>query len=124
MKIISLDEFHAALKAQGVPREKVLLKCPMCGTLQSMEALVMAGAGETTEEVEKYFGFSCIGRWTHQKPPPKTKGTQVGCNWTLGGLLCLHDLEVVTPDDKKHPSFEVATPAEVKQHFLAARELK
>ena len=62
MKIISLDEFHAALKAQGVPREKVLLKCPMCGTLQSMEALVMAGAGETTEEVEKYFGFSCIGR--------------------------------------------------------------
>ena len=69
------------------------------------------------DEVEKYLGFSCFGRWTHQKPPPKEKGTQHGCNWTLGGLFQCHDLEVVTPDGKKHPRFELATQAEAQAHM-------
>lgn len=117
MKTQTLEEYHAGLKAQGVPIEHVALKCPMCHTIQSAQDLIAAGAGKNMDEVEKYLGFSCFGRWTHQKPPPKEKGTQHGCNWTLGGLFQCHDLEVVTPDGKKHPRFELATQAEAQAHM-------
>ena len=89
----------------------------MCGTIQSAFDLVKAGAGKDFDEVEKYLGFSCIGRWTHHKPPPKKRGTQVGCNWTLGGLFQTHELVVETPDAKQHPRFELATPQEAKSHI-------
>jgi hypothetical protein len=39
------------------------------------------------------------------------------CNWTLGGLFRTHTLEVVTPDGKKHPRFEVATPEQAQAHL-------
>jgi len=70
-------------------------------------------------DVQKYFGFSCVGRFTGAGNPPKPedKGKeQKGCNWTLGGLFQMHDLEVVTPDGKKHPCFEPATPEQAKAH--------
>jgi hypothetical protein len=60
-----------------------------------------------------------LGRFTHHLPPPKLKGTQVGCNWTLGGLFQMHALEVVTEDGERHPRFEVATPEEAKAHLVA-----
>lgn len=117
MKTKTLEEYHAAIKAQGVPIEHVALKCPMCHTIQSAQDLIAAGAGKNMAEVEKYLGFSCLGRWTHNKPPPRKKGTQHGCNWTLGGLLQFHDLEVVTPEGKKHPRFELVTQAEAQAHM-------
>jgi len=117
MKQVTLMEYHEALKAQGVPIEHCAMRCPACGTLQSARDLIAAGAGRNMEEVEKYLGFSCVGRWTHHKPPPKEKGTQAGCNWTLGGLLPLHDMVVVTPDGKHHPRFELATAAEARAHM-------
>lgn len=100
MKTMTLDEFHAALKAQGTERiEDVTFKCPMCGTLQSAQDLIDAGAGTDLDDVERYLAFSCVGRWPSDK----------GCDWTLGGLFKLHELEVVTPDGKHHPRFEPAT---------------
>lgn len=117
MKTMTLAEFLAALKAQGVPSPRqAFLVCPMCGTLQNADDLIRAGAGTTFDEVEKYLGFSCVGRWTHGKPPPVEKGTQVGCDWTLGGLFQTHELEVVTPDGTKHPRFMPATPEQVREH--------
>ena len=117
MKTQTIEEYFASLKAQNVPRDHICVKCPMCGTIQSPNDLVAAGAGKDFEEVEKYIGFSCVGRWTHQKPPPKEKGNQDGCNWTLGGLFSCHNLVVVTEDGKEHPRFEAATPEEAQVHF-------
>lgn len=96
MKTVTLDEFHALLKAQGVPIEDVKFRCPRCGTVQSARDLIEAGAGKNLDEVEGYLAFSCVGRFTKDK----------GCDWTLGGLLKIHTFEVVTPDGQKHPRFE------------------
>jgi len=110
---MTIEEYREAIRAQGVPREHVAFRCPMCGTIQSMTSLIRAGAGRTAEEVERYVGFSCVGRWTGAgSPRPENQGK--GCNWTLGGLLQLHRLEVVTEDGTAHPWFEVATPEEAQ----------
>ncbi|MBU6231566.1 hypothetical protein KGP36_02765 [Patescibacteria group bacterium] len=113
----TVEEMHEAFKAQGVPREHLAFVCPMCGTVQSCQSLIKAGAGATVEEVEKFIGFSCVGRWTKAGPPPgrpKENNTK-GCNWTLGGLFQCHKLEVITPDGKRQPSFEVATPDQARE---------
>lgn len=94
---MTVEEFHAALKAQGTDRiEDVTFHCPRCKTLQSAQDLIDAGAGENMDAVEKYVAFSCVGRWSEEK----------GCDWTLGGLFGIHKLEVVTPDGEHHPRFE------------------
>ena len=36
MKTITIAEFQAACSAQGVPREHIAVKCPVCGTVQSI----------------------------------------------------------------------------------------
>lgn len=108
-QVITIDELHAALKDQGVPREHVAFKCPHCGTVQNATDLIEAGAGSTFDEVEKYLGFSCVGRFVDGK----------GCDWTLGGLFQIHELEVLTPDGNKHPLFTLATPEEAKAHLQA-----
>ncbi len=104
METMTLDEFKAAIKSQGVPIEDVTFECPHCKTLQSMNDLIEAGAGKTREEVEPYIGFSCVGRFTDKK----------GCDWTLGGLFQIHELEVITPDGEHHPRFKpvAAQPSE------------
>lgn len=117
MTTLTLEEYHATLKAQLVPTEHLAMRCPLCGTIQSAADLIAAGAGKTFDEVETYLGFSCVGRWTHRKPPPKKKGTQIGCDWTLGGLLRIHELAVITPDGKSHPRFALCTPEEAMAHM-------
>ena len=120
MRTITLDEFHTELKAQGVkPHEHLAFRCPICGTLQSGRDLIKAGAGKTWKDVEKYAGFSCVGRWTNAGPHKKGNQPGRGCNWTLGGLLRIHVLEVVTPDGEHHPCFELATPEEAQIHMVA-----
>ncbi len=114
---IELDEFHARAKAQGVPREHIATVCVMCGEVQSMASLMLAGAD--AEEAEKMLGFSCIGRLTGAGPAKHTPGKPsipakrhlgiAGCDWTLGGLFRVHKLEVVK-DGKNHPCFQLATP--------------
>ena len=122
MKTMTLAEFIAALKAQGgADTTEACFVCPMCGTVQNGKDLILAGAGKDFDEIEKYLGFSCIGRFTHHKSPPKEKGKQVGCNWTLGGLFQMHTLEVVTEDGKHHPRFEPATP-EQAQEYLRSKD--
>lgn len=97
MKTMTLDEFHNAMKNQGKKRiEDVTFRCPHCRTLQSGQDLIDAGAGKTMDEIEKYLAFSCVGRFTKEK----------GCDWTLGGLFKIHELEVITPDGKRHSRFE------------------
>ena len=95
MEIMDIDEYFSAVRSQNVAREDVTHQCPVCGELQSANDLIEAGAGETYEDVEKYIGFSCIGRFTKDK----------GCDWTLGGLFQFHSLTVVAPDGEEHPRF-------------------
>ena len=89
-------------------------------TVQSAADLIAAKAGASMGEVEKYLGFSCVGRFTGAKSPRK-KPDGSPCNWTLGGLFSLHELEVVTEDGEHHPSFELATPEQAQLHAKRGR---
>ncbi|WP_293857286.1 VVA0879 family protein [uncultured Alsobacter sp.] len=116
MRQITVDQFRAELVAQGVSsHEHFAFRCPMCGTIQSGQDLIKAGAGKTFAEVERYIAFSCVGRWTGAGAPRK-KPDGKPCDWTLGGLFALHKLEVVTPEGQTCPRFEPATPEEAQAH--------
>lgn len=113
MKTMTRTEFNAELMSQGVSSKKhFAFVCPMCGTVQSANDLIAAGAGKDYEEVEKYLGFSCVGRWTGAGSPVKDSGKP--CNWTLGGFFQTHKLEIVTDDGLHHPLFELATPEQAQ----------
>jgi len=118
--IMSKAKYIAMLEGQGVevPLEMCFV-CPLCGTVQNANDLIAAGAGKSFADVDGYVGYSCVGRWTHHKePPPKGKmGTQIGCNWTLGGFLQLHDLAVIDDKGFQHPRFEPATPEQAQDHI-------
>jgi hypothetical protein len=117
---ITHEEFLQRLKTQGVSREHLALVCPICGTVQSMASLIKAGA--KPETVDEFFGFSCEGRFSRAGPWPSEKAkTEAakrrrlvrGCDWTLGGLLRLHQLEVMT-DEGPRPCFEIAAPEQAR----------
>lgn len=122
MLTMTLEEFEAHLKAQGVPIEHVALRCPVCSTIQSASDLIAAGAGEDFNAVEGYLGFSCVGRWTDAGSYKTGDPTGYGCDWTLGGLFGFHELEVATPDGKKHPRFMPVTREEAQQHMARGGE--
>ncbi len=114
MRIISQEQFRAEMKAQGVTsREHIAFRCPICGTVQSAHSLIAAGAGKAFEDVETSVGFNCVGRYTGRPGHTKRDAPGLGCNWTLGGLFRLHELEVDS-DGVKHPFFELATPEEAQ----------
>ena len=117
IKTIGIKEFLELLKSQGVPREHLAFRCPMCGTVQSATDLIRAGAGKDYEDVEGFLGFSCVGRWTKAGPSLKGNPPGKGCDWTLGGLLKIRDLDVVTESGERHPRFEPCTPGEAKAHM-------
>jgi len=116
---ITIDEFQARLKSQDVgERQHMAVKCPVCGTVQSMASLVAVGV--PAENAEDYIGFSCEGRFSGSGPWPSrmdeseaaaTRRKVRGCDWTLGGLFKIHRLEVVALG-KAHPMFEAATKEE------------
>lgn len=117
MKTMTLKEFMTALHAQGLAeREDYAFVCPRCQTVQSARDLIAAGAGKDFDGVEKYLGFSCVGRFTGAGSPRKVPDGQP-CNWTLGGLFLLHELEIVDAAGVPHPHFEPATPEQAKAHF-------
>ncbi len=52
MRRLTIPEFHAELKAQGVPNQNhAALKCPICGTVQSMADFVAAGEAHPRFEI-------------------------------------------------------------------------
>lgn len=120
MRTVTIAEFHAELKAQGVSgHEHLAFRCPVCRTIQSGHDIISTGAVKTFEEAERFLAFSCIGRFTGSGPHKRGAPAGSGCDWTLGGLFRIHELEVVTPDGRKHPRFELATPEEARTHERA-----
>jgi hypothetical protein len=97
MKTMKLEDFKAeARKRFGPDNKKWKFQCPHCKTAQSAEDLVAAGVSK--DDINKYVGFSCIGRFTKDK----------GCDWTLGGLFQIHEIEIEIADGTKHVSFDLA----------------
>lgn len=122
MREISIPDFHAELKAQGVSRrEDFAFRCPMCGTVQSAADLIAAGAGADFEAVERYLAFSCIGRFTDAGSHKKGEAPGRGCDWTLGGLFQLHKLQVIDEEGNPHPRFEPASPEDAQAHTTRFR---
>lgn len=112
---LTVEQLHAELRAQGVSaREHYAFRCVCCGTIQSGASLIRAGAGANFEAVEKWVGFSCVGRFTGAGPKRKGEGPGRGCDWTLGGLFTIHKLEILTPDGQRCALFEPATPEEAQ----------
>jgi hypothetical protein len=121
---ITLEEAHARFKAQGVSENKhVAFVCPICGTVQSMASLVAAGV--KPDDVETVVAFACEGRFTRAGPWPSSEDQSTkarerrkirGCDWTLGGLFRLHELEITFPDSTEpRPSFVLATPEQAAE---------
>lgn len=117
---VTLDEYHDRLRRQGVAREDLAVVCPACGVAQSARDLIAAGAGRDFDEVERFLGFSCVGRWTGAGPARPDPDGQP-CDWTLGGLFQLHELEVETEDGELHPRFAPASPELARAHATRAR---
>lgn len=112
METLQLEEFRRRIKDQNVSdRRHAAFRCPMCKTVQSIQSFVHAGVD--VAEAEKFIGFSCVGRMTGAEGP-RAEPDGKPCNWTLGGLFKLHNLEVIGEDGKAHPFFEVATPQEAQ----------
>lgn len=115
MRTLSIDEFHQELAAQKAPTIRDLaFVCPMCGTVQSANTLIAAGAGKTFDDVERYLAFSCVGRFLNAQPPRK-KPDGKPCNWTLGGLFKTHTLQVVDRDGNLNPRFEIASRQQAEE---------
>ena len=116
MKTMTHDEFLAEAKRRfGESPRGWKFVCPMCGTVQSVQQLLDAviASGGKKDDVHGYIGFSCIGRFTHQGDAGidahnRGEPWDKGCNWTLGGLLRVHTLEVIMPEGGKRPTFELA----------------
>jgi hypothetical protein len=117
MERITQDELHERLKAQGVASGMdYAFVCVVCGTVQSARLLVRAaGEGKALRDVERFLGFSCVGRLTgageHREGEPPGRG----CNWSLGGLLHIHELEVELPGGGFSPCFRPATPEQAQE---------
>ena len=109
MNSMTLEAFYAECARRFGPNAlDWKLVCPACKTEQSIADFKAAGISIDT--VNRCFGYSCIGRFTHEK----------GCGWTLGGLLHIHTLEVEMPSGHKRPTFEIATPADTVPPTLEA----
>lgn len=108
MRTISLEDYIAELKLQGVSREHAASVCPVCKTVQSLESLMATGKFESHEDAGSSEAFSCIGRFTGAGPHRAGIDGR-GCDWTLGGFFRLHTLEVLDESGTKHMRFEPAT---------------
>ena len=91
----------ARLAGQRVPPEHYAYKCVRCGHVQSAASLVRyLSPGDAFNAAYS----ACEGRFN--------KGE--GCDWTLGGLLQIHKLEVLSDEGRVVPVFEPASPEEAR----------
>lgn len=116
IKTLKISEFNELCKKHWPDIMSVEFICPKCKTIQTGKDLIEAGAGKDFDEVNKYLGFSCVGRFTETK----------GCDWTLGGLFSIHTLEIVSDEDPEQKrmcfdiNFPVSTEAQCQQEKTQA----
>lgn len=96
MKTYSYDDWIAEAKRRfgdDVKRWRVV--CPSCKTEQSVQDFLDVGV--PAPAFGGSVGYSCIGRFVEGK----------GCDWTLGGLFKIHEVEVER-DGERTPVFDFA----------------
>lgn len=92
---ITFDEWQQEGRERfGKDMKQWRFVCPRCETVQSAQDFIDAGLN--SDVVNTQLAFSCIGRHVSYK----------GCDWTLGGLFTIHNLEIVFPDGGVRPTFE------------------
>ena len=94
---LSYDEWHARgteLFGDDVATWRVV--CPSCGHVQCMKDYQEQVPHLTEEQILKYLGFSCIGRFT--KPEADSLTGEAPCNYAGGGLFGLNPQPVKMPD--------------------------
>jgi len=97
MKKLTMKEFIAeGTEKFGEDRKQWKFVCPKCKTEQSAQDFFESGVEK--EIIDTQIGFSCIGRSVKE----------VGCDWTLGGLFSIHELEIIDEEGDTHPMFEFA----------------
>lgn len=107
METIDYEEFITRCKNQNEDILKVVFVCPKCETPQTGNDLIEVGAGNNLEDIEGYLGYSCLGRFDDSK----------GCNWSLGGLFKIHELEINIDEKTKREIFRFASNEEVKDYY-------
>lgn len=96
MKTVTLEDFQTEGERRfGKERKNWQLQCPQCK--QAMIAEDYRAAGVLVDDINKYVGFSCVGRFNDGKK---------GCDWTLGGLFQIHELEIQDEEGNMHPHFD------------------
>lgn len=84
MRSITFEEWEKeGTERFGEKKRNWKFICPSCKTVQTGQDFIDLTTLKI-EEIPNYLGFSCIGRFTEKK----------GCNWTLGGLFQIHELEI------------------------------
>lgn len=97
MEQVKLADFRAtATERFGEDTKDWVFVCPQCKTKQT--ANEWNDEGIDREVIGRQIGFSCIGRHVKDK----------GCDWTLGGLFKLHELEIIDDEGGEHPHFVLA----------------
>ena len=95
MKVLTLDEWSAnAASIFGPKIQNWRFVCPNCKQSQSLREF----EDHKIQGAKDMFFFSCIGRFVKDR----------GCDWSLGGLLQIHETEVVSEDGKNIPVMEFA----------------
>lgn len=95
MEVLSYEEWEKQGNALfGKNKKDWKFVCPQCKTVQSFNDLIEAGV--SNEDAQGVIAFSCIGRYNNKEK---------GCNWTLGGLFRIHELEIEI-EGHKRPTFE------------------
>lgn len=88
-------------------------KCVRCGHVQSIRGALERNPKLTLKHIGALIYFSCEGRWNKSE----------GCDWTLGGLFQIHNIEVIDGEDERRvPVFEFDHPDAEKLISEAAGE--
>ena len=113
MQTLTIEEFYLLCKQQADSPLDTVVICPACKTMQSGRDFIDAGVEH--DSMRKVLGFNCVGRYTGAHSARKVPDGKP-CNWTLGGLLQIHTLEVVDAEGVKRPHFELASVGAAKYH--------
>jgi len=73
--------------------------CPSCGHVQTFNDFLALDM--VPEDVEKYVGFSCIGRFDGHGDTDICSGKSP-CNYTAGGLLNINPIKVIIGENHRY----------------------